>query len=91
VLSLVWRATALDDLRQIISYIARRDLAAAERLRDAIEAIAERLPEHPFMFRPGRVAGTREAVVHPNYILVYQVTGEAVEIVNLVHARQAYP
>jgi toxin ParE1/3/4 len=30
-------------------------------------------------------------VVHPNYILIYRVTGDAVEIVNLVHARQRYP
>jgi len=30
-------------------------------------------------------------VVHPNYILVYRVTAEAVEIVNLVRARQEYP
>jgi toxin ParE1/3/4 len=91
VLTLVWRAGALDDLRQIITYIAERDVAAAERLQEAIEAIAQRLPEHPFMFRPGRVPGTREAVVHPNYILVYRVTADAVEVVNLVHARRAYP
>ena len=56
-----------------------------------IEAFVEWLPDHPHMFRPGRVAGTREAVVHPNYILVYRVTGEAVEIVRLVHSRQQYP
>jgi toxin ParE1/3/4 len=36
------------------------------------------------------VGGTREAVVHPNYILIYRVTADAVEIVNLVHARQRY-
>jgi hypothetical protein len=29
--------------------------------------------------------------VHPNCILAYRVTGEAVEVVNLVHARQRYP
>jgi toxin ParE1/3/4 len=91
VLSLVWRASALDDLATIIDYIAERDAAAAVRLQSAIEACAERLPEHPYMFRPGRVAGTREAVAHPNYIIVYRVTTDAVEIVALVHARQEYP
>lgn len=43
------------------------------------------------MCRSGRVPGTREAVVHPNYILIYRVTADAVEIVRLVHARQQYP
>lgn len=66
-------------------------MQAAIRLADAIEACAERLPDHPFLYRPGRVAGTREAVVHPNYILVYRVTASAVEVVSVVHARQQYP
>lgn len=56
-----------------------------------IEAYAERLPEHPFLYRPGRTEGMREAVVHPNYILIYQVTAEAVEIVNVIHSRRRYP
>lgn len=90
-LKLFWRPNALDDLDEILTYIADRDITAAERLHGAIEALAERLPEHPFMFRPGRLPGTREAVVHPNYILIYRLTDEAVEIVNLVHARQKYP
>lgn len=90
-LNLVWRDSARGDFRQIISYIAERDLPAAERLASAIEACAERLPEHPFMYRPGRIAGTREAVVHPNYILIYRVTASAVEVVSVVHSRQQYP
>jgi addiction module RelE/StbE family toxin len=91
VLNLVWRASALDDLERVIGYIAKHDLAAAERLLGAIEDAADRLTDHPFMYRPGRVPGTREAVVHPNYILIYHVTAEAVEIISLVHARQEYP
>jgi len=88
---LIWRERAREDALAIFHYIAERDRTAAVRLLGAIEACAERLPEYPYMFRPGRVAGTREAVVHPNYILVYRVTAETVEIVSLVHARQAYP
>ena len=90
-ISLVWRETALDDLETIHAYIAQRDASAAVRLQAIIEACAERLPEHPYMYRRGRVKGTREAVVHPNYLLVYRVGAEAAEILNVVHARQQYP
>lgn len=90
-LRLVWRESAREDVKQITSYIADRDLAAAERLKRVIEMVAENLPQHPLMYRRGRAAGTREAVVHPNYIIVYRVTAEAVEIVNVLHARQQYP
>jgi len=37
-------------------------MAAAFRLQTTIEACAERLVDHPYMYRPGRIAGTREAV-----------------------------
>ncbi len=86
-LTLVWRHNALDDLETIISYIAQRNLAAAERLQALIEGCAERLPLNPYLYRTGRVDGTREAVVHPNYILVYRVGLDLIEIVN----RQDYP
>jgi addiction module RelE/StbE family toxin len=90
-MNLIWLPAARRDLETIIQYIADRDANAAQRLKILIEATAERLPEHPYLYRPGRVPGTREAVVHPNYILIYRVTAEAVEIVSLVHARRQYP
>lgn len=90
-LRLVWSVKALDDLQQIVGYIADRNPSAAERLQDTIEHTAERLPSHPYLFRPGRVPGTREAVVHPNYILVYRVGGESIDVLAIVHARQRYP
>lgn len=89
-LPLLWRPGARRDLRDITTYIAERNPAAAQRLRDAIHHSAERLPDHPFAHRSGRVPGTREALVHPNYILIYQVT-HAIEILAVVHARQHYP
>ena len=90
-MKLVWRAKALADLETIISYIAERNPLAAERLLDAIETCAERLPDHSFLYRPGRVDGTREAVVYPNYIIIYAVGIDCIEIVAVVHARQHYP
>jgi len=90
-MKLVWRARALADLKSIVEYIADRNPPAAERLQSAIETCARRLRERPHLYRPGRVPGTREAVVHPNYILICRVSAEAVEIVRVVHSRQQYP
>ena len=58
-------------------------------MRTLIEDAVLPLAKHPFLFREGRVSGTRELVAHPNYIIVvYRVTDEAVEIVNVLHTRQ---
>jgi toxin ParE1/3/4 len=89
-LTLIWRPAARRDLTEIITYIAERHPPAAERLGDAIRHTAERLPDHPFIHRRGRVAGTREAIVHPNYILVYRVA-DTIEVLAVLHARQQYP
>ncbi|HEX8644295.1 MAG TPA: type II toxin-antitoxin system RelE/ParE family toxin [Allosphingosinicella sp.] len=90
-LKLVWRETALDDLDEILDYIAERDPAAADRLHAEIDKCAGTLPLLPRKHRLGRVAGTREAVVHPNYLMVYRVTAEEVEVLSVMHARRRYP
>lgn len=90
-LKLIWRPTARQDLRTILAYISERNPNAADDLLGRINACAERLPDHPFMYRSGRRDGTREAVVHPNYVLVYRVGSDAVEIVNVMHSRRQYP
>jgi addiction module RelE/StbE family toxin len=91
VLRLAWGSRALRDVEAIIGYISDRNAPAAERLLGIIENAAEQLAAHPYLHRPGRVAGTREAVVHPNYLLIYRVGAETVEVLAVVHARQQYP
>nr|WP_263458558.1 type II toxin-antitoxin system RelE/ParE family toxin [Brenneria tiliae] len=55
----------------IVDYISDDNPDAAQRLKDDIESKAAKLAEHPRLYRPGRVEGTREQVVRANYILVY--------------------
>lgn len=90
-LKLVWSATARDDIKAIIAYIAERNATAAIKLLAAVESCAESLPAHPFSYRVGRIDGTREAVVHPNYILIYEVRLDTVQIMNVIHSRRQYP
>jgi len=86
-----WNAKALDELDVIAGYIAQFNPIAAEGLQEAIEASVLPLSEHPYLYRKGRVAGTRELVVHPNYIVVYRVLTDQVEIVGVLHAAREYP
>lgn len=90
-LPILWSASALDDLDEITNYIWERNPAAAERMHVLLEASVLPIAEHPYLYRPGRVAGTREIVAHPNYILVYRVAADHIEIVNVVHSRREYP
>jgi toxin ParE1/3/4 len=86
-----WRPQARNDLIEIIDYISDRDLRAARALEARILACVDRLPELPDIHRPGRVPGTREAIVHPNYILVYQAAPRVIAIQRVLHSRQQYP
>lgn len=54
-------------------------------------ACTERIVNHPYLYRSGRLPNTREAVVHPNYILVYRIGTETIQIVSVLHSRKQYP
>lgn len=90
-LPILWRAEARADLAAILEYIAERNPQAALDLYDDVERVISQLPHHPYLYRLGRVSGTRELVAHPNYIVVYRVGPTALEIVSVVHSRQQYP
>lgn len=90
-LPIVWSDEAEADLLAIIDFIGERDPWAAERLGEAIRDSTWPLPEHPYLFRPGRVPGTREIVAHPNYVVVYRVELACIEVLRVLHARQEYP
>ena len=86
-----WKDEALDDLALIYFYISQRNPLAATKLRQTIIDAAEKLPLFPYLFRAGRLSGTREYVVHPNYIMVYRVTARSIDIISVLHAKQQYP
>ncbi len=90
-LAIVWRARARRSLVGIVHHIAEHNPTAARRIKTQIEQSVLPAAEHPYLFRGGRVPGTREIVAHPNYIVVYRVTTDQIEIVHVLHARQQYP
>jgi toxin ParE1/3/4 len=90
-LPIVWLPAARRNLAAILGFIAEHNPPAARRIKSLIEDSVLPLAEHPYLFRTGRVAGTREVVAHPNYVIVYRVMGAAVLVLRVLHARQQYP
>jgi toxin ParE1/3/4 len=91
VLQVKWSDEASLDLVEVIDYIEQRDPFASVRLHEEIVLAVERLSDAPYLYRVGRVPGTREVVVRPNYLSVYQVGADAVAVLPVLHARQQYP
>jgi len=90
-LPIKWTDEAKTDLYTLIAFIAEENPYAAESLLEQIEESILPTAEHPYMFRAGRVPGTREIVAHPNYILIYQVLNDAIFVLGVVHSRCEYP
>ena len=86
-----WEAEARRQYRDTLTYIASNDAAAAQRFGAVIEERLMLLERFAEIGRPGRVAGTRELIVHPNYIIIYSVRPATIDIIRFLHARRLYP
>ena len=76
------------DLQKILQYIEQDNEQAARALATGFRKTAEHLTQHPFIGRRGELEGTRELMLHRNYLLTYRVSSEAVEILQIWHVAQ---
>ena len=90
-MKLIWTRLAHIDRAAIRTYIAQDNPAAALALDTVFSRRTRQLIAHPDIGRPGRVAGTRELVVHENFIVVYDVAGDLVRILRILHAARQWP
>ncbi len=81
-----WTQTALRSVDEIAAYIAKDNPTRATSFVLGLQDAVAKLQAHPGMGRAGRVPGTRELVLHKNYIAIYRVRGGDVEILRLHHA-----
>jgi addiction module RelE/StbE family toxin len=90
-MALFWTPEATRDRGDIYDYIEADNPAAAMALDELFRDQAARLVGHPELGRPGRMAGTRELVAHPNYLLIYAVAGGQVRVLRVLHAARRWP
>jgi toxin ParE1/3/4 len=90
---IIWSPTALEHLQAIYDYILADNPAAAIDVHEEIERAAGLLKDNPRLGHPGRAADTRELVVpaYQNYIIVYEIEGQHIHILAIMHGRQQWP
>lgn len=90
-IGLFWTLEAIEDRENIYDHIEADSPAAALDLDELFKEKASLLVDHPSLGRIGRVAGTRELVVHRNYILIYDLVADLLRVLNVVHAARQWP
>lgn len=84
-------AGSRQDRRAIFDYIETRDVQAALELDKLFSTKATKLTTVPQLGKPGRVPGTRELVAHKRYVLVYEVAGNQIQVLRVLHTARKWP
>ena len=85
--NLRWTNRALGRLDEIATYIAKDDPTRAMTFVTELRKKVEILKSHQ-LGKAGRVFGTKELVLHPNYLAVYRVKDAEVQIITIMHTAQ---
>jgi addiction module RelE/StbE family toxin len=87
----LWTPEAEQDRDDVWDYIATDNVAAAARMDALFGDVVTQLADFPLMGRAGKIAGTRELIPHESYRLVYEVEGEIIWVLALVHTARMWP
>ena len=87
-----WSVQAARDADEIWNFIAADNPDAADSTVARFHAALLTLTEQPRLGRRGRTGGTREFVVSGTpYLLVYEVTKDAIEVRRVIHGARDWP
>ena len=87
----IWTPEARQDRRDIWTHITADSPRAAARMDQRFSDAVASLEAFPLRGRAGSVPGTRELLPHPSYRLVYEVDGEVVWLLALIHTARQWP
>ena len=91
-MKVIWSAASARHLNEVVYYLQGESAEGAITIRRRILETVRRVGQMPHSGRIGRVDGTREAVVPRSpYIVVYQLSAQAVEILGIWHGARQWP
>ncbi|HAK5655186.1 TPA: type II toxin-antitoxin system RelE/ParE family toxin [Salmonella enterica] len=92
-IEIFWTMLATQDRKRFREYIAEQHLMAAVALDERISDSVGSLAEQPYKERHGQAEDTRELVIHPHFVLVYEVDKQwgKIYILRVLHTAQKWP
>jgi toxin ParE1/3/4 len=86
-----WAPEARQDRAAIWDYLAARDETAAARIDGLFSQTVAQLADFPMLGHEGEVPGTRELTPHGSYRLIYEIHGDTVWILTVIHSKRLWP
>lgn len=90
-MKIIWTPEAEQDRAEVREYIATDNPRAAARMDQLFSEAVAKLANFPMLGRAGQIPGTRELIPHESYRLVYEIEGDTVWILALVHTARQWP
>ncbi|MDJ1370994.1 type II toxin-antitoxin system RelE/ParE family toxin [Gulosibacter molinativorax] len=90
-MKVIWAPQAISDRDEIWAYIDEDNPVAAAQVDERFSAAAARLASFPELGKSGLIAGTRELTPYNNYRMVYEIAGDEVWILAIVHTSRLWP
>ncbi|MFM0515469.1 type II toxin-antitoxin system RelE/ParE family toxin [Paraburkholderia sp. RL17-373-BIF-A] len=87
----IWAPEAEQDRDDVWDYIAADNVSAAVRMDELFSEAVMQLADFPRMGKPGKISGTRDLIPHESYRIVYEIEGETVWVLALVHTARQWP
>lgn len=84
-----WSPNSKEDYRNICSYLISHNILAALDIINRIDGSIGLLSENPYIGRKSEFTEARELVVpQTNYIVIYRIKTDVVELMQIYHAKQ---
>ncbi|MCC6125668.1 MAG: type II toxin-antitoxin system RelE/ParE family toxin [Pirellulales bacterium] len=85
---IIWSDQSLEDVKNIIAYIAKDAPLTAKRFAQRIESRVDKLSKNSFLGGYIFEAATKKyrELIQGNYRIIYRIDGQNVQIVTIYHA-----
>ena len=90
-MKVLWTPEARQDRADIWDYLLPRDGDAAVRIDRLFGEAVARLADFPMLGHEGEVPGTRELTPHSSYRLLYEIYGDTIWVLTIIHTKRLWP